>query len=264
MASGEGWFHGCELQAALDSWRQDRSRGSFEVLEGWIPDVPRETLPEGQIGLSAAISKLYARSGSEPWVKPVLRAIYGKLAQKGGRWHDPYLSGLITARIRATILRAAMQHPAEIVEIATDCIRSTAPLDLPVGPELGQWKEVRETNLILVGPGFSMSDQRRRSRGIMADYVPWDEIKRQISRRNQLDVVARVPHFVGIGECVASGDWRHFLQWDEEEIHCRIDPGLADPSGRTLGRMRPDPSGWEAGGVRRMVPYRLSDISTTI
>lgn len=277
LSSGEGWFHACEIQAVLDnretlahvrkggganlsgsglreSVHVRPSEPFIEVVEGYEPSAASISSPAFPWGRLA-----YELRRQESLLKVPLAALYGKLAETGGKFYSPYHAGWITARVRAEMLRAACLNAPAVVEIATDCLRSTEPLPLAAGDGLGEWKVSRETNCIMLQPGVSTSDQKRRQRGLEGDYIPWDEVGRQIGRRNQIDVTAHVPTFIGIGEAIHFDRWEDFGKTITIDYPLRVDPGLADPRGETFGSFRPDPAG-PVSGVKRGLPWAREDV----
>jgi hypothetical protein len=110
-------------------------------------------------------------------LKLALNSQYGKLAQSIGnpRYANAVWAGLITATTRALLIRAARQSPDNIVMLATDGIYSTAPLDLDMGSELGQWEAKRHPHMFIVQPGVyfgagAMPKSRGVNKGVLAQY----------------------------------------------------------------------------------------------
>lgn len=274
--TGEGWFHSCEIAAVLESWHiansdnaggVNRVHGQFEDAAARINTAPRFEVLEGYEPSDTSTPKpafpwaplAYELRLRESLLKVPLAALWGKIAHKDGHFYSPFYAGWVTARVRAEMLRAAMLHPGAIVEIATDCIRSTAPLALRDGSGLGEWAASIETNCIHLQPGISTCDQKRRSRGVEGDYIPWDAIASQIGRRNQIDVVADVPTFIGVGEAIQFDRWGDFCTTQTLSYPLRVDCGLADPRGETPGSYQPDPLG-PVAGVRRGLPWAREDV----
>jgi hypothetical protein len=113
-------------------------------------------------------------AGEKYAYKLVLNSMYGKLAQQiggGGRWTSFTLASLITARSRAMLLEAVAQNPDAILMLATDGLLSTAKLDLPVGPQIGEWDYVEYGGVLVAQAGvYWLYDtngvmERGRSRG---------------------------------------------------------------------------------------------------
>lgn len=187
---GQGIYWGVEIHAAI------RAGAVVEYLDGfryhqsckckvfdWIPDLYAERVKLGKDVRGIPI-------------KLAINALYGLLVQRVGkrRFANPIHGGLITAMTRAKLLDAVAGHHDQIVMFATDAVFSTerlgqwepgGPNDLTpkapaitLGPELGQWSEVKHDRLFVVQPGLYWGTSKRpKTRGIpsesfFADHVP--------------------------------------------------------------------------------------------
>ena len=143
----EGWVWGVEFLAALAweatleilhvyHWHDDGSRPF-----SWIHDEYQKRLYLQAIGTRAQHS-----------LKLFLNSLYGKLAQQKGwkptrptksiPWtHNLYMAGWVTASTRAMLQRVIVRTPTAIIACETDAVFATKRLDVPLGIELGQWKE---------------------------------------------------------------------------------------------------------------------------
>ena len=154
---GAGFYWQPEVEAALQCF------GSQIAVEYGF-----ELVPESAEQPFGWIAELYTKrqelkaSGnpSEYALKLGLNSLYGKTAQRSG-WRKtapPYQSyvwaGMITSFTRASLLRAVMQMPSDIISINTDGIVSRSKLRLPLEKALGDWSVSSYTNLFVLKPGF--------------------------------------------------------------------------------------------------------------
>lgn len=118
--------------------------------------------------------------GGERALKLMMNSLYGKTAQRiggsekyGGRpaWHQLEWAGMITSATRAQIWEAIQQAPGDIIAVETDSVASTVPLDLDIGPGLGQWELTEYDWITYVQSGIyfasdGVTGTKARSRGI--------------------------------------------------------------------------------------------------
>jgi len=157
--SGSGWSFGHELIAAHyggqtltvhTGWEYEGSSNEYPFIYNHEMYVKRAQFKANgnpaQLGL-----KLGMNSG------------YGKLAQTVGydedtmrppKYHHPWYAGQITAWCRARIYLAMMSAPESIIACETDGIYSLAPLDVRVGPHLGDWEATVYNEMYYVQSGF--------------------------------------------------------------------------------------------------------------
>ena len=80
-------------------------------------------------------------------LKLALNSMYGKSAQRvgSGRYRCMVRAGLVTSTTRAMLLHAVSlaKDPWNVLELATDSVLSTEPLNFPASPygQLGSWEE---------------------------------------------------------------------------------------------------------------------------
>jgi hypothetical protein len=149
-----GWYHASEVKAALNWCKTDYARSvnaRMQIVESWTWEQSCDETP------FAWVAELYRQrqtlkrlgSGAHVALKLALNSMYGKLAQqigwatsKNGRppFHQLVWAGAITADCRAAMLDAASQNLDSVIAFETDGIFTTAPLDLPVSTELGDWE----------------------------------------------------------------------------------------------------------------------------
>jgi len=156
----EGWYWGVEVKPALELFPN-----AITIEEGWIYEEREAHTPP-----FAFVEGYYAKraqwkaegNGAQLAAKLALNSIYGKHAQRVGwdtetnsppTWHQLEYSGFVTAYCRAMIYRAMMQAPADIIAVETDGIYSRVPLDLDIGPGLGQWEAEVYSEIIYVQSG---------------------------------------------------------------------------------------------------------------
>lgn len=154
----KGWYWGPEVIAA-EEWY------SFDITESWIFEPTSKNKRP-----FAFIEGMYKRrmmwkdegNEAEKVIKLGINSLYGKTAQRKGkdnetvapRWHQLEYAGYLTSYTRGMIFSAIMQNPLAIIATETDGLFSTAPLDLPLGKELGEWEEERYDGAIYVQSGL--------------------------------------------------------------------------------------------------------------
>jgi hypothetical protein len=138
---GQSWVYADELRAAIEVYGAE----CFRVLGGWVYYPPPGLSP-----FSGWVERLYddrreaSASGEGNTLKLVLNSLYGALAQrpvdgKEASYACQFWAGLVTSGTRASILRAAGQSFESVISTAVDGINSARALDLPIGPQMGQW-----------------------------------------------------------------------------------------------------------------------------
>lgn len=120
------------------------------------------------------------KRGGERALKLALNSLYGKMAQRVGGsdkydgrppWHQLDWAGMVTSATRAQLWEAISQAPESIIAVETDSVTSTVPLDLDIGPGLGQWEADEYDWITYVQSGiyFTSGDatgEKVKSRGI--------------------------------------------------------------------------------------------------
>lgn len=96
-------------------------------------------------------------------LKLALNSEYGKFAQRVGSrngrlptWHQLEWAGYITSHTRAQIYNAIALtgHMRNVISVETDAIFSTEALTLPVGNQLGEWKETKHDSICYLQSGL--------------------------------------------------------------------------------------------------------------
>lgn len=152
---GRGWYWGSLLQAA------QKGPWTITVEEGWciLPD-DHKAKPFAYLERIHRDRVLFGDAPEADILKGVLVSSYGKLVQHGSHYTNKLASmawaGMVTAQVQAWLLDAALQAPGRVASFLTDCLMLTGqePLDLPIGPDLGQWAESRIDGLWVFQPAF--------------------------------------------------------------------------------------------------------------
>lgn len=132
------------------------------VKEGWIFRPNTERKPFSFITDLYDERRILQNQGSSAQraIKLILNSLYGKTAQcvggkgKPPRWHQLEYAGYITSYTRSMIYEAMKLNPDAIIAVETDAIFSTVPLDLDVGPGLGQWERKEYKEIVYLQSGF--------------------------------------------------------------------------------------------------------------
>ena len=169
--SGRGRYWSYEWAQPIDGY-------DIEVDDVWSLTPDCDCKPYAWIrSLFEARKNYKARGEAGPTyvLKYAYNSLYGKLAQSIGTapWQHLAYAGMITSMCRATIYKAAMQAPDDILMIATDGIYSLQPLVLDIGTELGQWESTIYDDMCIVRPGiyFTPDGLKTKTRGVSADAV---------------------------------------------------------------------------------------------
>jgi hypothetical protein len=149
---GEGWYWWPEIEGL------DVDISETWAWQGACDDHPYKFVHE------VYADRLYFKdtgNRAEYGLKLGMNSFYGKFAQQAGwklsgekpRYHNLCLAGYVTASCRAQMYRAALQHPESVVAFATDAIIGTAPFDVPIGRELGEWTAEEYDGITLAQAG---------------------------------------------------------------------------------------------------------------
>lgn len=253
--SGEGWYHGVEVAAALAVFGD-----AIQVLEG------RAMIPATDERPFAFVPELYelraefkrVKDPREKMLKLALNSLYGKLAQSIGArngklppYQSYYWAGYITAHCRAAILRAAGQNPTAVLTFATDGVFSRARLELPESETLGDWEsKIIEPGLMLIQPGVYATPDMSvvRTRGFSARSIDYPSLRAVWERDGfGAEIVAPDSRFIGMGYALSANfDW--WRRWIPGEKHIRMSgstskfPRLADLASPLVGILPPETS----------------------
>lgn len=153
----QGWVWSPEAKIALsvgatihEGWEFDDD-GSYPF--SWVEDVYNTRAQWKREG-----------NPSQMALKLLLNSLYGKMAQRVGwektgkapTWHQYEWAGFVTSHARSQIYKAMLQAHSKgaLLGVETDGIFSTAPLDLDVGSNLGQWECEQYEEMIYLQSGF--------------------------------------------------------------------------------------------------------------
>lgn len=174
--TGEGWFWGHEVIPAINIWNNRH----IVIKEAWVYN--REAcdcsspLPLDWIYAPYERRRALGKAAKGYPLKIGMNAVYGSLVSPLSRkYWDPIWGSMITSYCRGEILGAMSRASSldTVLMLATDAIYSTERLDLPEGPELGQW-EIQSVGAggILIQPGLyhfpdvETGEAKFKSRGI--------------------------------------------------------------------------------------------------
>lgn len=173
-----------------------------------------------------------------------LNSEYGKLVQQAGwkegripTYHQLLWGGQITAYTRAKLFDAAMQNPKEVISFATDAVFTTAPLDLDIGGELGQWTFDLFQGITIVQAGVYFLDDNgswyEKFRGFDKGSLKREEIIKCWEEGAEYE--AELTRFVGLGSSLASTDFSIWRTWktDKRKLDVR-------PTGKRIPGKRSD------------------------
>lgn len=267
---GEGWCWNPELQAALN---HKTEQDHVEVLEcyAWrsscnckVFDWVQE-LYDQRYEFKKILEAGDPRGRAELPIKLGINSLYGKMAQQAGwessgkppTFHCLPWAGFVTSYTRAKLYDTAMQVPGDVIAFATDAIISTAPLELEVSKQLGDWSLEEFDGIVMVQPGVYFlrevgkdwaSDERGKGkeakyRGFDKGTLDRDGILRAWQRGCGDDSCptsyrhdhyhATCTRFVGAGSALASPSWyHHWRTWRTEPRMLSLEPG---------GKRRHDP-----------------------
>lgn len=230
---GEGWYHACEVQAAALLFGS-----AIEVLEGWELVTKNGELPFSFVPDLYAVRARWQRAGN-PAQKPLklgLNSLYGKLAQGYGhnrrpRWQSYFWAGEITARTRASMLRAAISATKPIM-IATDGIYAQKFGSLRRGTSLGDFEHKRLDRLFAAQPGvyYARDAEGRefsKSRGFFARDIDYGELARVWKDEGVEGVYRYTPksaRFIGLGSALARGKMNLWCTWETSDRTINLAP----------------------------------------
>lgn len=249
--NGRGWYHGVEVAAALAHYPD-----YIDILDGWAFTPEDEARPFSWIPeLYAYRRKLKAEGhAGEKCIKLGINSVYGKLAQGVGyRGRPPEFqsyvwAGQITAATRARMFTLAMEHPHDVLMLATDAIFYRGNVDHPTGTNLGDLERVNLTDVFLAQPGvyhaFNDGDEVKRSRGFFAKEIDFDQL-RQGYRDQGPHFIGRYEstRFVGAGTALMAktlDDWRSWVTKDRKLTLYPSQKRLRDPDERPLVHLPPE------------------------
>lgn len=270
--SGEGYYHSCEVAAAI--------AGGFNVtVDGgwilWATEGPASgsagPSPFGWVPDAYAIRARWKTEGraAEKALKLGLNSLYGKLAQgvgyRGGppRWQSYLWAGEITARTRASMLTATLGS-REPIALATDGLYAARCTGRASG-KLGGWERDSHSSLFVAQPGLYAAETDGevtvRSRGHFAREVDYEALREGFERDGFYHVHRYTSQrFIGLGTALMRKDMRLWRHWPDERRSISLYPTRKLP--QEDGRLMP-PDGEGLDPSEAYVPKRsLTDTAT--
>jgi len=216
------WVWGCELKAALPFFGD-----KIEIKEiYWFPDDGSRPFD--------FVNELYERRAqwkregnpAQLAAKLGMNSLYGKTAQRVGwnkekgtapTYHQLRWAGFTTAYCRSLMLSAMMQDPDSIISVETDGIFSTKPLNLNIGPHLGQFEETKYGGILYIQSGvyFTSEDgewSKGKTRGFSPNKANIDLALNTVESLEPLRVVDK--RFMGMPAHLGKDNWR---SWETGE-----------------------------------------------
>jgi hypothetical protein len=152
-----GWYWSPEAKMA-------KATGAT-IIGGWEFTPATDTKPFAFVNDIYRQRAEWKREGnpSQMALKLFLNSLYGKTAQRVGggidtapKWHQLEWAGYVTSFTRAKMFRAMVQAHSKdaLIGVETDGIFSTEPLDLDIGPNLGQWEADTYDDIVYLQSGF--------------------------------------------------------------------------------------------------------------
>jgi hypothetical protein len=254
-SNGSGWYWSSEIAAARAVFG-DR----VKVHGGWALHAPTGPPPFGFVhGLYAERLRMGAAGDPAAQVlKLGMAALYGKLAQSvGTRGRLPHLrslvwAGMITAAVRAQVLRLAAVLPSAVISISTDGVTFESPIappcnGAPIGTGLGELSVSEWRDFFIVGNGLysarSAGGETVRARGFFGRDVDWRALRRGWHDEGPFYVHESTSRrFVGLRSAGPEGaGWR---TWRDVPSRLYFDPRPRKwpPAGITEGDWRGDHS----------------------
>lgn len=185
LQAGPTWVHLEEARTAMDIFGPTK----FTLHEAWLFTSAENARPFAFLA-DIARERIRAKQAGEMKHIPLklgMNSVYGKLAQgqrdphKMPEYLSYYYAGAITARTRATILRAAVAAGPDLVAIATDGVFTTRCLDdnLDFGDVPGTWERATTPDdaMLFLQPGvmFSRRGQIKKTRGFARSTLSYED-----------------------------------------------------------------------------------------
>jgi len=229
---GHGVYYGAEVENLRLFYREGRD---YQIIRAINPTIVSNAKPFAWLQDVFDIRRRFKERGSmaHEVLKLGINSVYGKLAQQAGynerRGRDSIPSnhhllwaGEITARVRATLYRAAKSVEDDVVAFATDAIIATARPPVEEGKNLGQWEVDTFGGITIVQPGvywLKEEDGTWASKYRGFDPGSLDREKVIEHWRTGETYLASLTRFVGMGSALARTNgvktlWR---TWHREE-----------------------------------------------
>jgi hypothetical protein len=178
---GNGWYHSVEIEAALDRDVYD----FIDIKSAWQYHRQCDCKPFGEFVPRIYSERKSIGKGTKGYpLKLGLNSLYGKLCQSIGAapYANPIWGGQITAHCRAALIKAYAQldHPEDVVMLATDGIYTLRELKVTVGDHLGEWEAQCHSGMFLLKPGvyyYDTSGKAPKTRGVARSVLMMQENK---------------------------------------------------------------------------------------
>lgn len=182
----EGWYWAPEAELVandpdaefLEAYIYDEANPAvrpFSFVREWYRKrLFLESLPESNPSRKAGKAFKWA-----------LASVYGQLARAVGwdrfrrlppKYHQLEWAGFITSKCRADMYRAAKPIEDYLISIDTDSVTAMCPIEVPLGKEIGEWKETRADRGVFYQSGvFALEVDgewiERKARGMEEDRI---------------------------------------------------------------------------------------------
>jgi len=226
---GKGWQWGFEIEACEACMPEVKI--VFDLMYLFVPgngDKPFKFIED-----MYEQRRLYKEkgNGAEKVLKLTMNGMYGKTAQSLGYniergrkppFHSPVYSGACLSFVRAKIMLVVSEKRDAIVSIATDGIFSLRPLDVDIGPGLGQWEYELCANMTLVQSGFywytsGKGEEQEYYRGFNRGSVSRQQIDSLYAQGDVWSVALPTKRFVTIGAAKGLNDFSQLAAWREKD-----------------------------------------------
>lgn len=226
FAEGIGYYYGDEVESAI------RFDPSIEIIGGYqfIPECEHRPFKWLESYYAARQEMKAQHDFGEIILKLGCNSVYGKLAQSKGKnpkYQNLIWAGMITSGTRAMLMQAVAQKPSSVFKIATDAVFSTEPLDLPTGNDLGQWKSIQLTNLLVMGNGIYHAPESEDSDGVMRNRgfsmkLDWEHIRMNVEEHRPTIVIKHT--FQKFAGALQRKQLSERTMWIDEEQLLDLDP----------------------------------------
>lgn len=236
--NGSGWYHACEIRAALHAGYPITVGGGYELATRSGSVRPFDFVDS----LYAARAR-FARASdpAESILKLGMNSIYGKLAQgyKGNfgkpedppRWQSYWWAGELTAQVRARMLTTLLSVRRPLF-VATDGVYAD---NSPVQPSrhLGGWKTGRVDRVFVVQPGVYQAHTgdkvTAKAAGFFHSHISYDELQ-DLWDSEGVDGVYRYEseRFVGLGTALAGENLDAWREWQRFKRNIFLRPRRKD------------------------------------
>lgn len=161
---GSGWYWGVEILAAMEAGM------TIKIIRGWHIVSGCAHTPFDFVNDLYLERKRVGKDAKGIALKLAYNSIYGKLVQRIGTrpYYNPIWAGLVTAYVRAWLIRAYIGRENDIAMIATDALYTRQSMRyIPISDNLGEWSEQHTEDLFIVQPGiYDARGRAVKTRGV--------------------------------------------------------------------------------------------------